>query len=129
MGSHPVPAGTRRASLAAATVSVMTAASSRRDSAAHPLANGASPAVIRQWLLPRDARRFVSEYEEAIDEARTSLDLAAVFEVIERWRRIAILQTDPEAYRQTIRRAAELATGQASPDDEPIEVSAAKAGM
>jgi hypothetical protein len=107
----------------------MTAASSRRDSAAHPLANGASPAVIRQWLLPRDARRFVSEYEEAIDEARTSLDLAAVFEVIERWRRIAILQTDPEAYRQTIRRAAELATGQASPDDEPIEVSAAKAGM
>lgn len=110
-------------------MSAMTAASSHRDSAAHPLASGASPAVIRQWLLPRDARRFVSEYEEAIDEARTSLELATVFEVVERWRRIAILQTDPEAYRRTIRRAAELATGQIPPDDEPIEVSAMKAGM
>jgi hypothetical protein len=39
------------------------------------------------------------------------------------------LQTDPEAYRRTVRLAAELATGQPSPDDEPVEVSAAKAGM
>ena len=107
----------------------MTAASPHGDPAAHPLANGASPAVIQQWLTPVDARRFVSEYEEAIDEARTSLELTAVFEVIERWRRLAILQTDPEAYRRTIRRAAELATGQPSPDDEPVEISAAKAGL
>lgn len=107
----------------------MTAAVPRHDPAGHPLAAGASPAVIRQWLLVGDAQRFVSEYEQAIDEARTSLELSTVVEVIERWRRIAILQTDPEAYRRTIRRAAELATGQPSPEDEPIEVSALKAGM
>ena len=107
----------------------MTAALPHHDSAGHPLAAGASPAVIRQWLADRDAQRFVGEYEQAIDEARASLELAPVVEVIERWRRIAILQTDPEAYRRTIRRAAELATGQPSPEDEPIEVSAAKAGM
>lgn len=116
-------------SAVATTVSGMTAALPHHDPAQHPLAAGASPAVIRQWLLAADAQRFVSEYERAIDEARTSLELAPVVEVIERWRRIAILQTDPEAYRRTIRLAAELATGQPSPGDEPIEVSAAKAGM
>jgi hypothetical protein len=95
----------------------------------HPLAAGASPAVVKRWLLPHDARRFVAEYEAALDDARTSLDLAGLVEVVERWRGIAILQTDPDAYRRTLRTAAELATGQASPDDEPLDVTATKAGL
>lgn len=106
----------------------MTAAA-RPDPAPHPLAAGASPAVVKQWLLPHDAQQFVSEYQAALDDACTSLELAGVLEVVEWWRSIAILQTDPEAYRRTIRRAAELATGEPSPDDEPLEVSTAKAGL
>lgn len=108
-------------------VAVTTAA--RRDPEPHPLARGASPAVVKRWLLPHDADRFVTEYENALDYARTSLDLTDVHEVVERWRAIAILQTDPEAYRRTIRRAAELATGQPSPDDEPLDVTTTKAGL
>jgi hypothetical protein len=52
-----------------------------------------------------------------------------VYEVAERWRGIAILQSDPEAYRRTIRRAAELGTGQPSPDDEALDVTTTKAGL
>jgi hypothetical protein len=101
----------------------------RRDPEPHPLARGASPAVIRQWLLPDDAARFVAAYETVLDDARTSLDLAGVHEVVERWRGIAILQTDPAAYRRTMRRAAELATGEPSPDDEPLGITTSKAGL
>jgi hypothetical protein len=54
---------------------------------------------------------------------------AAHHEVVEPWRRIAVLQTDPAAYRRTLRRAAELATGEPSPDDEPLEVTSARAGL
>jgi hypothetical protein len=85
--------------------------------------------VVKQWLLPHDARRFVVEYEAALDDARTSLELGGVLAVVERWRRIAILQTDPDAYRRTVRRAAELATGEPSPENEPLEVTATKAGF
>lgn len=106
----------------------MTAAA-QPGPAPHPLAAGASPAVIKQWLLPHDASRFVGEYQAALDHARTSLELGGVLEVVERWRSIAILQSDPAAYRRTLRYAAELATGEPSPEDEPIDVTTAKAGL
>ena len=80
-------------------------------------------------LLPRDGQRFVTEYEAALDEARQSLDLGTVLEVVERWRQIAVLQTDPGAYRRTMRLAAELATGETSPEGEPLDVTSAKAEM
>lgn len=85
--------------------------------------------MVKAWLLPHDAERFVAEYEAALDDARASLELARVVEVVERWRRMAILQTDLDAYRRTIRHAAELATGKPSPDDEPLEVTSTKAGL
>ena len=106
----------------------MTAAA-HHEPARHPLAAGPSPAVVKQWLLPHAAQRFVAEYHAALDDARTSLELAGVLEVIEHWRRIAILQTDPEAYQRTLRHAAEIATGEPSPEDEPLEVTSAKAGL
>ncbi|MDN5914822.1 MAG: DUF6247 family protein [Pseudonocardia sp.] len=105
----------------------MTAA--RPDPSSHPLAGGASPVVIRRWLRRPDAERFVAEYRSAMDVARVALELGAVLDVIERWRRIAVLQTDPAAYRRTMRRAAGLATGESSPEDEPLEVTSAKAGL
>jgi hypothetical protein len=107
---------------------VMTAAA-QSEPAPHPLAAGASPAVIRRWLLPHDARRFVAEYESALDDARTSLELTSVLEVVDRWRGIAILQTDPDSYRRTIRLAAELATGTPSPEDEPLDITTTTARL
>jgi hypothetical protein len=108
----------------------MTAAARNEPgSQPHPLVRGASPAVVRRWLFPHDADRFLIEYRAALDEARISLDLEPVLEVVERWRQIAVLQTDPAAYRRTLRRAAELATGEPSPDDEPLEVTSARAGL
>lgn len=106
----------------------MTAAG-RGQPEAHPLARGASPATVRHWLLPHDAARFFTEHEIALDDARASLDLSAVFDVVERWRRIRDPADDPDAYRRTMRLAAELATGKPSPDDEPLDVTATKAGL
>ena len=80
-------------------------------------------------MLPHDAERFIAEYREALDDARTSLQLEVVLEVVEHWRGIAILQTDPAAYRRTVRHAAQIATGEPSPQDEPLEVTSTKAGL
>jgi len=115
-------------SVGVATVDAMTAAA-RHDPVPHPLARGASPALIKQWLPPHDAQRFVADYQTAMDDARGSLELGGVLDVVERWRQIAILQTDPDAYRRTVRRAAELAAGQPSPDEETLDVTTAKAGL
>ena len=92
----------------------------------HPLRRGASPATIRSWLLPGDADRFVTAYEAALDEARQSQDLAVVHETVEHWRRLAALQADPDAFRETVRRLAEFATGTPPPGDEPLDVTRAR---
>jgi Family of unknown function (DUF6247) len=100
----------------------MTAAARDRPEA-HPLARRASPATVCQWLIPHDEVRFVTEYEIALalDDARASLDLGGVFDVVERWRRIAILQTDPGAYRRTMRLAAERVDADVVEDQERRE--------
>lgn len=95
----------------------------------HPLLPGASPATIRDWLLPEDRDRFVAEYRSALDDARQTLQLAAVQGVVEQWRRIAMAQSDPAGFRKAVRAAAALMTGDGSPEDEPFEVTRAKAGM
>ncbi len=95
----------------------------------HPLLPGASPAAIRDALLPSDRERFDAAYEAALAESRRSLDLANLFKTLEQWRRLAVMQSDPEAFRHAVRRAAELITGVASPENEPLQVTRSKAGM
>lgn len=95
----------------------------------HPLLPGATPAVIRAWLDKDDQDRFLAEYNAALDEARESLDLGGVHSVVEQWRRIAVLQTDPAGWRRTVRFGAELATGEVPPEDEPLAVTRARAGI
>lgn len=96
----------------------------------HPLLPGATPATIRSWLATdEDRARFLEEYATALDRAREELDLTAVHDTIEEWRRIAVLQTDPAGFRRTVRYAAEQATGHPSPEDEPLAVTRAKAGI
>lgn len=95
----------------------------------HPLARGASPEAIRSALLPEDRPAFDDAYATALAEARTSLDLTTLFTTLERWRATAVLQSDPARFRDVARRAAEKLTGQPSPEDEPMSVTRAKAGL
>jgi hypothetical protein len=96
----------------------------------HPLLPGASPATIRSWLATDEDRdRFLRDYVAALDRARDELDLTPVQETIEEWRRIAVLQTDPAGFRRTVRYAAEQATGHPPPEDEPLAVTRARAGI
>ncbi|MEJ2861684.1 DUF6247 family protein [Actinomycetospora flava] len=98
-------------------------------SAEHPLLPGASPATIRSFLLPADQPTFVAAYEAALDDARRSLDLTPVHQVVEDWRRVALVQADPVAFRRAVHRAAEIVTGEPVPCDEPFEVTRARAGL
>lgn len=94
----------------------------------HPLAKGASPQAIAAALLSEDRSEFLSEYAAALDAAHESLDLTGLFQMLEHWRRVAALQADPQVFRRVARRAAELLTGQPSPQDEPLAVTRQKAG-
>lgn len=97
--------------------------------AGHPLRRGASPRAIRSALLPDDQIAFDTAYSAVLADARASLDLTALFEMLERWRRMALLQQDPTRFHALARRAAELLTGAPIPDDEPVAVTRAKAGI
>jgi DNA-binding IclR family transcriptional regulator len=94
----------------------------------HPLAKGASPEAIAAALLPADRSEFLTEYAAALDAAREHLDLTGLFQMLEHWRRVAALQADPQVFRRVARRAAQLLTGQPSPEDEPLAVTRQKAG-
>jgi uncharacterized protein DUF6247 len=90
---------------------------------------GASPRTIRASLLPGERTSFDVAYEAALAEARESMDLAGLFRMLEHWRRVAVLQSDPESYRRVVRRVARALTGEEISADEPLEVTRAKAGM
>lgn len=109
----------------------MTALWSYDDQPRHgdPLLPGASPAAIRSALLSDDCAGFDTAYESALATTRESLDLSELFRVLEHWRRVALLQRDRDGYRALVRRAAELLTGEPVPDDEPLAVTRARAGM
>ncbi len=106
----------------------MTAAASD-PAPSGPLARGASPATVRQHLMEPERSRFVAEYEAALELARTSLDLAPVLDLVEKYRVIAVAHSDPEAFRRGVRRWAEILTGVTVPDDEPFEVTRARVGI
>lgn len=95
----------------------------------HSLLIGVSPRTIDDALFQEDRLKFRIAYEAALDEARRHYDLGPVHEVVEHWRQIAVLQSDPEAFRDSVRSVAEMVTGTPSPDGEPFEVTRAKAGM
>lgn len=88
----------------------------------HPLARGASPAAIRAALPPEDQVEFDRALGEAADELKAGLDLVPLFTVLDRWRRIAALQSDPERFARVVRRAAAVTPGQ-----DPSDANAAAA--
>lgn len=95
----------------------------------HSLAPGASPGRIRAAQVAEDRGAFDTAYGAALDAARESLELTVLFETLERWRRIAVLQADRDNFARVARRAAELRTGEPVPAAEPLSVTRAKAGL
>ena len=94
-----------------------------------PLLPGATLAAIRDGLLPHDRAAFEVAYQEALADARESLELGELFQTLEQWRRLALLQRDPERFVSVIRRAAERLTGEPIPDGEPWEDTRRRAGL
>jgi hypothetical protein len=106
-----------------------TYAYDERPAGGHPLAPGASPAAIRAALLPTDQGAFDAAYAAALAASRESLDLGELFQTLEHWRRLALLQRDPEDFARMVRRVAETLSGEPVPDGEPLELTRAKAGL
>ena len=84
------------------------------------LPEGAGPRTIRAALLVEEREEFDQAYRRALAEAGDTLELAGVLDVLEHWRRRAIMSADPQAYRRMLRRAARLLSGDEVPEDEPL---------
>lgn len=94
-----------------------------------PLLPGAAPAAIRDSLLPEDRATFETAYQRALATAREDLDLTELFRCLEHWRRVALLQRDPERFASIARRAAERLTGEPVPEGESLAEIRGRAGM
>jgi len=94
-----------------------------------PLLPGATPAAIRDALLPEDKTEFDTAYQHALAGARRDLELTELFRCLEHWRRVALLQRDPDRFASIARRAAERLTGAPVPADEPLAQTRRRAGL
>ncbi len=94
-----------------------------------PLRSGAAPAAIRAALLAEDREVFDAAYQRALAAARDSLDLTELFRCLEHWRRVALLQRDPDRFASIVRRAAERLTGEPVATDEPLAQTRRRAGL
>jgi hypothetical protein len=84
----------------------------------------ASPREVRAAIVPEEQPDFDRQWRTALDDAAESLDLAAVFRVLDSWRRRATITTylGHSGYRQMMTRAEErLRTGEAPPDSVPLD--------
>lgn len=74
----------------------------------------ASPEAIRGALLPEQVGEFDAAFDAALTAARQTLRLDRLRQVLQVWRRVALLaQRDPEAYRAMLAAAADIqAAGQ-----------------
>jgi hypothetical protein len=102
----------------------MTAApDSRPEPPEQPFA-GASPAQVRAALTPEDVARFDRQWHAAMRVATDTLDLTAVHELLDSWRRVAWLTAarGPDGYRRILDRAAEaMSTGAEPAGSVPLE--------
>jgi len=97
--------------------------------AGDPLLPGATPAVIRESLLSEDRAKFDIAYQRALATAREDLDLTELFRCLEHWRRLALLQRDPERFASIASRAAERLTGDPVAPDELLARTRRRAGL
>ncbi|MGH3857567.1 MAG: DUF6247 family protein [Pseudonocardiaceae bacterium] len=57
------------------------------------------------------------------------MDLAELFRCLEHWRRVALLQRDPDRFASIVRRAAGRLTGMPTLADEPLAQTRRRAGL
>lgn len=79
-------------------------------------------------MLPEEAGDFDREYRQVMREAMETLDLTAVLEMLERWRRVALLSRDPERHRRMLDHAERLQRGE-DISTEPWSVTRARLGL
>ena len=58
-----------------------------------------TPAAVAEALRPELRERFLDEYRAALDEAKATLDLSKVNEVVEEWWRTAWVERDPQFWQ------------------------------
>jgi hypothetical protein len=90
---------------------------------------GASPGAIRAALLPEDQALFDRAYADALAAARDQLDLTELLRCLESWRRLALLQRDPDEFAALVRRTAEKLTGRPVAADEPLAETRRRVGI
>lgn len=82
----------------------------------------ASPRDVRAALIPEEVDDFDRQWRAALAEAAETLDLTRVFEVLDSWRRRAIITQayGPDSYRKMLARAEHtLRTGESPPGTVP----------
>lgn len=68
-----------------------------------------SPEAIRAGLLPEQVGEFDLAFDAALTAARQTLRLDQLRQVLQVWRRVALLtERDPEGYRRMLAAAAEV---------------------
>jgi Family of unknown function (DUF6247) len=71
----------------------------------------------------------IDVFDAAYSAARESRDLAALFAMLEQWRRIAVLQADRDNFRWVVGRVVELRTSESVAANEPLAVRCTNAGL
>ena len=84
---------------------------------------GATPREIRAALRPEFREEFDKDYRAALEEAGRTLELEAVHDTLEHWRRRSWITREPAEHRRVVRRAAELLSGELPPADEPVAIT------
>lgn len=87
------------------------------------VAPAADPVAIRACLTPQVAAVFDDEWQDVLEAAKQSKDLAEVHELLGKWRFIAHAElTHPGSYFQVLATAARAqATGRAAPGSVSAE--------
>jgi hypothetical protein len=88
----------------------------------------ATPAEVRAALIDESAAEFDRHWRETMVSATESLDLAAVNEMLDGWRRLAWVQQDRAAYAHMMDVAAKLNAGE-HVDTVPWEQVRAELGI
>lgn len=102
----------------------MTAAPEVQPEPSGPPFADASPAQVRAALVPEDVVRFDRQWRAAMATATETLDLTAVHELLDSWRRVAWLTaaSGPDGYRRILARAEEtLRTREVPPGAVSLE--------
>lgn len=91
----------------------------------------ATPAEIREVLLPEELPEFERQYRRALEVAAETFSLDELAKTLRSWRRIAwMTDSDPEAHRRMLHNVERtLRTGQSPPGSVPWNELKARLGL